>query len=68
MRRHKQNMSKNLITILTLTLITLVVIVITVLVETTFKSTIPQATQDQITPVNPNIDVNLLQELEKAPK
>lgn len=59
-------MPKNFITLLTLTLITIVAFVVVVLVQTAFKSTIPTTTQNQLEPINPTIDLSLIEELERA--
>lgn len=61
-------MSKNLITLLTLTLFILVASVFIFLYQTFFKSTIPETTQQQIEPLNPEIDQTLIEELEKSVK
>jgi cell division protein FtsN len=61
-------MPKNFVTILTLTLITLVGFVVVVLAQTAFKSELPEATQQQIEPLNPEIDLNLIEELENSKK
>lgn len=61
-------MSKNLITVLTLTLITLVSFVVVQLYQTAFKTTTPKATQEQIKPLDPEIDLNLIDELEGSLK
>lgn len=59
-------MSKNIVTILTLTLITIVSFVLVSLYQTVFKTKIPEATQQQIEPLDPEIDVGLLEELESS--
>ena len=61
-------MSKNFITILTLTLITSAAFVFVFLYQTAVESTIPEATQQQIEPLNPDIDLNLIEDLEKSVK
>ena len=61
-------MSKNFITILTLTLITLAAFVFVFLYQTVFESTIPEATQQQIEPLSPDVDLNLIEDLEKSVK
>ena len=61
-------MSKNLITLLTLTLFVLVAFVFIFLYQTFFKSTIPETTQQQTEPLNPEIDQTLIEELEKSVK
>ena len=61
-------MSKNLVTLLTLTLITLVGFVVVMLAQTAFKSDLPKATKQQIEPLNPDIDVNLIKDLESSLK
>lgn len=61
-------MSRNLTTLLTLTLITVVTFMVLILSQVIFKSTIPQATQQQIELLNPTLDTGLIEDLEKSPK
>ncbi len=61
-------MSKNFITILVLTLITLVGFVVVVLAQTTLQSELPEATKQQVAPLNPEIDLNLIEDLENSKK
>ena len=59
-------MSKNFITLLTLTLIIVAIFVAIFLYQTISKSTIPEATQKQIEPLNPELDLGLIEDLEKS--
>lgn len=59
-------MSRNLVTVLTLTLITLISVVAVVLTQTFLKSTLPEATQKQIEPLDPNLNTELIEELENS--
>lgn len=61
-------MPKNLVTLLTLTLITISVFVLVILAQVAFRSTIPEATQDQLTPLDPNLNESLIEELETSSK
>ena len=61
-------MSRNLIPILTLALIIVVSFVVVLLAQATLKTTIPEATQKQIEPLNPNLDIGLIEELEALVK
>ncbi|MCH8820932.1 hypothetical protein IID23_00225 [Patescibacteria group bacterium] len=61
-------MSRNLITVLTLTLITLLSVVIVVLAQTFLKSTLPEATKKQIEPLDPTLNLELIEELESSVK
>ena len=59
-------MSKNFITLLTLTLIIVAIFVAIFLYQTISESTIPEATQKQIEPLNPELDLGLIEDLEKS--
>lgn len=59
-------MSKNFITLLTITLIIVAIFVAIFLYQTISKSTIPEATQKQIEPLNPELDLGLIEDLEKS--
>lgn len=61
-------MSKNAVPLLILTLITITGIVAFTLIQTAFKSTITEITQQQLEPLNPEIDLTLIEELEKSVK
>ncbi len=61
-------MSKNLITLLTLTLFILAAFGFVFLYQTLSESTIPEATQQQVEPLNPEIDLSVIEELEKSVK
>ena len=61
-------MSRNLIPILTLALIIVVIFVVVLLAQATLQTTIPEATQKQIEPLNPNLDISLIEELEALVK
>ena len=60
------NMSKNFITLLTITLIIVVIFVAIFLYQTASDSTIPEATQEQIESLNPELDLDLIGDLEKS--
>ena len=59
-------MSKNFITLLTITLIILAIFVTIFLYQTVTDETIPEATQEQIEPLNPELDLSLIDDLEKS--
>lgn len=59
-------MPKNFITLLSITLIIIVIFVAISLYQTTSKSTIPEATQKQIEPLDPDLNLNLIEDLEKS--
>lgn len=59
-------MPKNFITLLSITLIIVVIFVAISLYQTTSKSTIPEATQKQIEPLDPDLNLNLIEDLEKS--
>lgn len=61
-------MNKNLITILVLTLITLITWGALQLFKIRTSYTIPQPTQEQINPLNPNLDKNLIETLKETPE
>lgn len=61
-------MSRNLVTVLTLTLITLLSIVVVVLAQTSLKSTLPEATKKQVEPLDPTLNLELIEELESSVK
>lgn len=61
-------MSRNLITVLTLTLITLLSVVVVVLAQTFLKSTLPETTKKQIEPLDPTLNLELIEELESSVK
>ena len=61
-------MSRNIVTILTLTLFTLLSVVGVVLAQTFLKSTLPEATQKQIEPLDPTLNSELIEELENSVK
>lgn len=59
-------MPKNFITLLTITLIILAIFVAIFLYQTISESTIPEATQEQFEPLNPELDLSLIEDLEKS--
>ena len=61
-------MSKSAVPLLILTLLTIASIVTFTLIQTAFKSTVPKATQQQLEPLDPEIDLTLIEELEKSVK
>ncbi len=61
-------MSRNIVTILTLTLFTLLTVVGVVLAQTFLKSTLPETTQKQIEPLDPTLNLELIEELENSVK
>ena len=61
-------MSRNLVTILTLTLITLLSVVVVVLAQTSLKSSLPEATKKQVEPLDPTLNLELIEELENSVK
>lgn len=65
-KRVVNNMPKNFITLLSITLIIVVIFVAISLYQTTSKSTIPEATQKQIEPLDPDLNLNLIEDLEKS--
>ena len=65
-KRVVNNMPKNFITLLSITLIIIVIFVAISLYQTTSKSTIPEATQKQIEPLDPDLNLNLIEDLEKS--
>ncbi|MDP2721087.1 MAG: hypothetical protein Q8O75_04055 [bacterium] len=61
-------MNKNLVSILLLTFITLAAWVVFQILKIATASTIPAPTQEQIQSLDPTLDKNLLQELDKELK
>ncbi len=61
-------MSKRLITIFLLTLITIVAFVTFQLFNFMTKSTIPEPTQKQLEPLDPQLDKSVIEDLDKSLK
>lgn len=61
-------LSKNVVNLLVLTLITLLLWVTFQLFQITTRSSIPQATQEQLQPLDPNLDFDLINDLNNSEK
>lgn len=59
-------MSKNLVTVLFLTLITLLLWIGYQIFKVSSESTIPQPTEKQIKPIDPNLDKSVFEILKKS--